>query len=323
MSTSHVLVRAALGELRNTLSAQGVQHAAAFICSASFEERSRSIALRLAPGFADRAFIAQNVNHADLHLQSYSALVDTFGENATGVPLNTESPIESAETLRTMAETISAMQGDIVVDITTFTHESLLVLLHVLLATVNPKRLVLCYTHAAEYSVGSSLEQKWLSRGLLEVRSVVGYPGLFSPSKGLHLIVLGGLEHERALELIRHSEPSLVSIGIPASGPQESGVSALSRQRTNEIRAIIDGTELFEFSADDPWNTKAAIESRIATNSGFNVSIAPLNTKLSTLGAALAAEANEEIQLCYPRPLIYNYGAYSAPGTDATVLRLA
>ena len=45
----------------------------------------------------------------------------------------------------------------------------------------------------------------------------------------------------------------------------------------------------------------------------MNTVIAPLNTKISTIGADLAALENENIQLAYAKPNIYNVDGYSIP----------
>jgi hypothetical protein len=47
-----------------------------------------------------------------------------------------------------------------------------------------------------------------------------------------------------------------------------------------------------------------------------------LNTKLSTVGVALAAIENPEIQICYAEPEEYNTDGYSKPGKEVTVISL-
>jgi hypothetical protein len=45
-----------------------------------------------------------------------------------------------------------------------------------------------------------------------------------------------------------------------------------------------------------------------------------MNTKISTIGSALAALEEEAIQLCYAQPLQYNYKSYSTPGNTCYLL---
>ena len=48
-----------------------------------------------------------------------------------------------------------------------------------------------------------------------------------------------------------------------------------------------------------------------------------MNTKLSTLGAALAAVERPEIQLCYARAIEYNESGYSTPSNQVTIFTMA
>jgi hypothetical protein len=63
----------------------------------------------------------------------------------------------------------------------------------------------------------------------------------------------------------------------------------------------------------DPIITKHSVEERIAASSAYNVIVAPLNTKVSTVGVALAAFDNDRIQLCYAPVEQYNRDSYSRP----------
>ena len=69
-----------------------------------------------------------------------------------------------------------------VIDATTFTRESLLILVRFLKQSLKTSDSVqFLYAPAKEYSIGTQYEDKWLSRGIREVRSVLGYPGDFLP----------------------------------------------------------------------------------------------------------------------------------------------
>jgi hypothetical protein len=69
--------------------------------------------------------------------------------------------------------------------------------------------------------------------------------------------------------------------------------------------------------------TLADLEKIIRLDSESNVIIAPLNTKLSTVGAGLYALRHKAIQICFPPVGEYNETTYSTPGPDAYVVSLA
>jgi len=136
------------------------------------------------------------------------------------------------------------------------------------------------------------------------------------PSRRLHLIVLVGFEYDRAAELIRAFEPSIVSLGYDESNdPGAVRHRAVQERNLERIRALYANAHEFRFSGHDPLNAKAAIEQQAKLFPDANAVIAPMNTKLSTVGAALAAMENEELQLCYVQAALYNYRHYSTPGT--------
>ena len=55
---------------------------------------------------------------------------------------------------------------------------------------------------------------------------------------------------------------------------------------------------------------------KTAAVSGHNALIAPMNTKISTVGAALLAMEDDTIQLCYATAHQYNEKGYSTPGQE-------
>lgn len=166
-------------------------------------------------------------------------------------------------------------------------------------------------------------DKKWLSKGLKQVRTVLGYPGILSPSKRSHLIVLVGFEDERAVELIRECEPSMVSLG--KGDASEEGTAPHQEANTysfNRIKHLVGEVNCFEFKAYDAVATMTALREQAQLHADCNVTIAPMNTKISTLGAALLALEDERIQLCYAPPNIYNASKYSLPDDDYYMFEL-
>jgi hypothetical protein len=61
----------------------------------------------------------------------------------------------------------------------------------------------------------------------------------------------------------------------------------------------------------------------VLPNGNSNIVIAPLHTKLSTIGVGLYALEHTEAQVCYAPVEEYNETAYSAPGRDIYTIPLA
>ena len=140
--------------------------------------------------------------------------------------------------------------------ITTFTHEALLILLRILQRQVTKRDLVhLVYAAAAEYAVGLRPEEKWLTKGVLDVRSVLGYPGSMRPSWKSHLIVLVGFEADRATELIESYEPTVISLGFGDEKTQTSaGHHAINRMAFSTVASKVKTYYEFAFSTVDPFD---------------------------------------------------------------------
>lgn len=295
-----------------------------FICSVSFEERCKAIAGHLGAEMVRKALVAENENHRDLHGGNGEVLLRFFGPRAQHVLLDTTDPLKTADSLDAALQACSALTlKSIVVDITTFTHEGFLILFNLLRRRFAGYNICYLYASAAEYSVGAVDSEKWLSKGIGEIRSVLGYSGRFLPSRKLHLVVLVGFEHERVNELIRRYEPSFISLGYGESTePGAEKHHPPNRHGFEKVRAVYGNAAEFTFYCYDPQKTKEIVQRQAKKFPDTNVVIAAFNTKLSTLGVALASLENDSIQLCYAQALIYNYAAYSEPGDKAYVVRL-
>ncbi|MBV9156686.1 MAG: hypothetical protein JO097_10530 [Acidobacteriaceae bacterium] len=292
-----------------------VQPADVFVCSASFETRSKSIPEQLESVAFTRVLVCANENFPKVFRHSARKLQEQFGNAARLVSLNTNEPLRTADSLREAID--SALEANLkrfVVDITTFTHESLLILLRILqLRSIGSIEFL--YTTAKEYSVGDPDDQKWLTKGIGEVRSVLGFPGRAVPSHKLHLIIMAGFEADRAERLLQEYEPSQISLGL---GDPDYSVSP-NHFRTNKIfyEKLLEkyaNVLQFTFSCTDPEATRDALRAQARVLPGHNVLVAPLNTKISTVGAGLLALEDDAVQICYATAHHYNEAAYSTPG---------
>lgn len=256
------------------------------------------------------------------------------GTTGTVIGINAASAMEVADEL---VEFISPLlefhEKFMVIDITSLSHELLVVLLGILHSLQVMNRVTLLYVGAAEYSFNAPGDAVWLSRGVRSIRSILGFPGTMLPSKKLHLVVLAGFEVERASEVIVRYEPASMSIGL---GKREQSVSVahhdknkLFFDRLNQFVKELDADNKeihqFEFSCVDPFLTKNQLLSHIDSLKALgdkNIVICPLNTKLSTVGVVLAAIEHPEIQICYAEPDEYNTEGYCKPGSEVTIVPL-
>lgn len=252
------------------------------------------------------------------------------GENSEILGHDSTSLIDTIDTIQERLNQPDIKDLEIFVDITSLSHEVLVAFIGLLQSENLLKNTTLLYTEADEYSFNTTLEQKWLSRGVVEVRSVLGFPGTMLPSKKLHLIIMAGFEIERATEVINRYEPSRLTI---AYGSKDHSVSE-KHHLTNigfaqnildnflENSAQMDDLHQLEFSCTDPFSTKSSLEIYINQFPNENIVICPLNTKVSTVGAALAALEMPNIQICYAQPAEYNVAGYASPGKNITLINL-
>jgi hypothetical protein len=290
-----------------------------FICSASFEGRCRSIADNIDPASLKNALICENEDLVDLVGPNAAYLRSRFANKSVRVPLKLTDPLKIADGILTGLHGIAATEPqNYLVDITTFTRESLLILLRLLRLKLRPIDTVqFVYAVAEDYSLGQRGSNKWLSKGIAQIRSVLGYPGDPRPTRKFHLVVLAGFEHERAAKLIDTYESALVSVGY---GKADQSITPNHHKNNvafhKKLCDIYRNVESFSFSLTDPIQTKADIEHQISAKPGYNLVVAAMNNKISTVGAALAAFGNSDIQLCYAQPNYYNYECYSSPSNE-------
>ena len=287
------------------------------VCSASFEDRCLSIAENLDRRRVGHVLVVKNRRFAGVVEKNCEILRNWFVGRETTVEVDSVDPVVTTTNL---LRAVQAQWGNgarrIVIDITTFTHETLLILFRVgSLVFDDTSRVEFLYVPAKEYSIGDAPGDKWLSKGISEVRSVMGYPGGFVPSRGTHLIVLAGFEDYRALSLIQELEPSVVSIGYGDRADANTAPHQLTNEaRVERIRSVLGAVNNFVFSCYDAIGAERTIRGVVREREGYNTILAPMNTKVSTLGAGRVALKDESIQICYAQADMYNYRHYSIPG---------
>ena len=187
-----------------------------FICFNSFEKRCVSIASHLPIDKFAAALILTNKVHLENEEENLQKLSSLFSEKGTVVQLDLSSPVDIADKIiEQLNEKIFSLEKKrVFVDITTFTHESLLILFAIFKEKYSEAEIICGYNNAKAYSSDKTdIESKWLSRGIGEVRSVLGYPGNLKPSQDNLLMVIVGYEFERAARIIDAISPDYLSIG--------------------------------------------------------------------------------------------------------------
>lgn len=293
-----------------------------FICFVSFEARCLSIPRMIDQDKIVKTWILRN-NYgrtAETNQGNYDAIKDIL-RNKEEIGFSLKRPDKIADIIYVLMKELKQLQiENIVIDISTFTHEILLILIKALYVSQNNfKNILFLYNGADRYS-------EWLSKGCKDIRNVVGYPGYWNPAYKYHLIVLSGFEQERITGLVEILEPDSLSLGVcnDSTNDNHNNTILQYKERFDEWACtlhVLKEYERFDFSCINIEETIRNIEKIINSNSEMNYILAPLNTKLSTVAAGIVALKNENIQLCYPIPEAYNI-EYALPSENVTIVDL-
>ena len=283
-----------------------------FVGRSSFEERSYSAYKELSScKFLLRKFFASEEEAKEAkELRVRHRITESCV-----LKIRTNDPLQTREVISSLFREISEIMGDysIVIDITALRKEELLVLLSEMVKII-PEKIERAYF---VYSKASRMGE-WLSNNVREVRPVIGYPGEVSNLKRTHLILLVGIEHHRAIAAIQAYEPFSISLGMV---PKEKSVNEDVYERNLGLRNYLTRhfeqiRSEFDFSATDPFSLKLKLRALVSDLNDFNIVIAPMNNKLSTLAVGVFALENPKVQLCYSEVDVYNAGNYSQPGNE-------
>lgn len=296
-----------------------------FISCASYENRCLSVCQEFDKDCCQKAVIFYFEEFADSSLSNRRKLAKFFGGRETFVKLFNNNPIRLADYINEAIAPNFAKHKTVVVDITTFTHESLLILLKSLYELQSDVQDVLLVYNGAEYYMEAGEIDATLSYNPVEVRSVMGFMGQLEPARPLHLIVMLGFEYERAQYLIDAYEADQISLGF---GSMEGSVSDdLYKNNVkfkDKLISIYSSNVIsqFEHSLVNADLAMARLKEVVDQYPDYNTIIAPLNTKISTLGAGLLALESPKIQLCYTQMEGYNTESYSEASSKFYITRL-
>jgi hypothetical protein len=298
-----------------------------FVCCSSFERRSLVIPNTVRNVAFSSVFVFQNTNF-NVEIEKNATEIKYLYNNAVTVDTKINDPLlTDAKIKEVISLLIKNNIKNIIIDITTFTHEMLLVLL---MNIYNKKQqfenIVCLYLGAKDYSINEQTTEKWLSKGCKQIRSVVGYPGKLIPGYPLCLIVLVGYEHERAAIMIEEIEPEYLVLGkgIPSdeslTHPSHKAPMLHFQNLLENFISRRSETSFFDFSCSDLKSSYENLKCEISKRVGVNHIIIPLNTKISTLATGIVALNNKNIQICYGEPDTYNFEGYSTPDEYVTIM---
>lgn len=296
-----------------------------------FEQMPRPFALISCLSFEDRSLsVAEAIKSFDLRRwlvivnEDIETDVTTIREKAEKIAADAGVAIEYLQASKRnpllladsfvglAAETVPDEHIHWIADITTMSHEMLLILVAAADEIVTPWRdLRLIYNVAGVYSGDDTPEEKWVSRGIHQVRSVVGYPGAWSPGEQTLMIALPGFDAERMQRMVEEIEPDHLVVGIACPVDERHAWSAeKNRGIAQQLLDTRRGTT-FDYPALDPMGAVDAVID-VLRNTTSNILLAPLNSKISTAALGVLARLKPEWQICYAPAFIYNL-KYSTP----------
>lgn len=295
-----------------------------FIAFCSFEKRCLSVVKNLPLENVNASVVFVN-NDADAQSESLANLKEfekILGDKSKSVKVDLFDPIKLTDEMISVLTEINKanLSSNLLVDITSFTHEALLIFLAVIKLIFKNAEIVYIYNNAATYaSESENLAERWLSRGIKCVRSVLGYAGDIKPSQDTVLIMMLGYEYERAWRVIDTVSPEELIITYNDSEGSTTQLNCDAGEKhaglLKELAAYYENPKQYVVSSNNPFKTAIQLEEIVnKIDEKKNIIIVPMNNKLSTVGAAIVAFKKPEIQLCYAPAEIYNTSAYSVEG---------
>ena len=283
------------------------------VAAASFEERSLVITQEFVERIGDIADVyLANVIEDNIQYRENVAAFRELGIERIE-PVNR---LDSRDLWRWTWKTIeTAPGGDIIVDITCFPRELLgMVLFAIALMRRKFDKVTVEYiaAPAAGYATQNPALQeseRWLSQGVRDIRSIIGYPGDFSGEKSGHLIALAGHEEHRMMEIVEYVEPRKLSIG---GGQRGSATAAGADEYSGRVvRALtakvpVPSVRGFGFRSDSVHDVYESLRGLRIDFGRDNVSLTAMNTKLAFVGAALFALEERRVRVMYAVPDRYN-----------------
>lgn len=303
-----------------------------FICCASFENRCLSVSDNINKDIIKNVIVFYNTEYIDTFKDNVEKL-NYFYKNNKIIEgkIKIENPLFTADTIMNSINSIIVDENtiyNVLIDITTFTHESLLILEKILLSIYKDKFNIYCiYTSAKNYNDSNKDEtNKWLSKGIFEIRSVLGYSGNIDPSKKTHLVMISGYEYERSVKIVEKIEPNFLSISDSISDSSTTSNPELQKfykKLISQLYISYKGIKEFNIYCDDVYKTYKEIYNHILEiENESNVVVSALNNKITTIAAGLVGIKKDNVQICYAPAVVYNIDDYSTTGDYCYIFNL-
>ncbi|MCY4345518.1 MAG: hypothetical protein OXC17_01825 [Aestuariivita sp.] len=285
------------------------------IAAASFEDRSK---------YWVREFVKSGGDPKNVFFANVEEPIEEYSTNYTeimklGVPdlgkIDRFSPMSLWNWVTEVVTEASKIARHLDIDITCMPRELLGMLLFAFSTDPNHfESIWIKYVKAPEggyATVNSNLpeDQRWLSKRISSIRSIIGYPGEFLSERPCHLIVFAGHEYERIVQIVEYMEPRRLTVSGEMS---ESSIfqtaGEVSSRIAKEIQSKIQVPEIgdIEFSSSSIEGVYDSLQNADLFCEKENVALAAMNTKLSFVGAALFALANRKLRMMYAVPSHYN-----------------
>jgi len=226
-------------------------------------------------------------------------------------------PLDLVRKLQMFVKSLTTQQTFryITIDITTFPRQALLLLTRYV--DEHPHRGVirLLYGEPKRYATEEKKkEDRWLTRGVLSVKSVPQFGGVQFPRRAKLLTVILGHEGERTHITVRRHQPDKIILIPQGQQQHHKGLKEIA-ERENEQIISIYGQESFWKSglpSRGVVETERVIKKIYAQHRyTHNMFLAPNGTKLQLIGGYLACRRRPEIQITYAVPAVYNWQKYS------------
>ena len=294
-----------------------------FICSSSFEDRCLEVANHVEISQFDKILVCHFKDNYQESNNNLCKLQEKFGEKCDVILLEKDSPLNNYDAIYDKLLGITFEKA--LLDISTFTREIFLIIIKLFNQDLFKDRiLTMLYNPSDKYSNVSkdNFDQLWLSKGVKEIRTVVGYAGDFSPIKKDLLIVLVGFEAERSQVLIDNFEAECLYIGkAPKEESANEELASINELNFEMLLRNNPSAQRFDFSCKDiDFSIHAISEIVQAHSSDYNIIISPMCNKISTLAAAAVTYKYPEVQICYAATNLYNTIAYSTPTNNIYII---
>lgn len=295
------------------------------VCSASFENRSICIPNKLKNKKFEKVIVLENTNGSELIKNNSKLISELYKRNSIIISVDYSDSLSLADRIVKEINSVSTKgkKINILLDITTFTHESLMICLKVMRMNNKIRHVTCVYVNASEYCSGCPISNKWLSRGCENVHPILGYPGMLLPSQKTHLIVIVGYEYNRAFEMISALEPNSLSLvyGSPddALTEKDQEANSIFNNLIKEMAFEFSNVESITIPCGDPNKTSLELQKIYDSHENDNIIVVPMNNKMSTLGVELSTRNNERVQVCYAPAVVYNEANYSVAGKDCYI----